>query len=44
MAPDGYERPMMVVNGQYPGPTLEGNWGDWMGTYQTILGKGSDRK
>jgi FtsP/CotA-like multicopper oxidase with cupredoxin domain len=30
MAPDGYERPMLVVNGQYPGPTIEANWGDWI--------------
>ncbi|KAL1598800.1 laccase, multicopper oxidase, benzenediol:oxygen oxidorectuctase [Paraconiothyrium brasiliense] len=27
-APDGYERIMLLVNGQYPGPTLEANWGD----------------
>ncbi|KAJ4360369.1 laccase, multicopper oxidase, benzenediol:oxygen oxidorectuctase [Didymosphaeria variabile] len=27
-APDGYERILMLVNGQYPGPTLEANWGD----------------
>ncbi|KAM0715961.1 hypothetical protein Q7P37_008475 [Cladosporium fusiforme] len=30
MAPDGYERLVMAVNGQYPGPTLEANWGDTM--------------
>ncbi|KAL4898445.1 multicopper oxidase-domain-containing protein [Aspergillus ambiguus] len=28
IAPDGYERPGLVVNGQYPGPTIEANWGD----------------
>ncbi|ETN46284.1 uncharacterized protein HMPREF1541_00468 [Cyphellophora europaea CBS 101466] len=28
LAPDGFERPMIVVNGQYPGPTIEANWGD----------------
>ncbi|KAF2194460.1 multicopper oxidase [Zopfia rhizophila CBS 207.26] len=28
MAPDGFERQMMVVNGQYPGPTIEAEWGD----------------
>ncbi|KAB5588854.1 hypothetical protein CTheo_7708 [Ceratobasidium theobromae] len=27
-APDGYYRPMLVVNGQYPGPTIEANDGD----------------
>ncbi|KAJ4288428.1 laccase, multicopper oxidase, benzenediol:oxygen oxidorectuctase [Kalmusia sp. IMI 367209] len=28
MAPDGVSRHMQVVNGQYPGPTIEANWGD----------------
>jgi len=28
MAPDGVPRLMNVVNGQYPGPTIECNWGD----------------
>ncbi|EHK98291.1 putative Laccase-3 [Glarea lozoyensis 74030] len=28
MAPDGFSRLMMVVNGQYPGPTVFANWGD----------------
>ncbi|KAF8601045.1 hypothetical protein BDV93DRAFT_586815 [Ceratobasidium sp. AG-I] len=27
-APDGFYRPMLVVNGQYPGPTIEANEGD----------------
>ncbi|KAG8775201.1 laccase, multicopper oxidase, benzenediol:oxygen oxidorectuctase [Ceratobasidium sp. 428] len=27
-APDGYYRPMLVVNGQYPGPMIEANEGD----------------
>ncbi|CAE6510274.1 unnamed protein product, partial [Rhizoctonia solani] len=27
-SPDGYYRPMLVVNGQYPGPTIEANDGD----------------
>lgn len=30
MAPDGFERLVMAINGQYPGPTLEANWGDTM--------------
>jgi len=29
-APDGVERPMLLVNGQYPGPTIYANWGDWV--------------
>lgn len=28
LAPDGYSRPVFAINGQYPGPTLEANWGD----------------
>ncbi|KAF2768817.1 hypothetical protein EJ03DRAFT_383088 [Teratosphaeria nubilosa] len=27
-APDGFERPVFLVNGQYPGPTLFADWGD----------------
>ncbi|KAI5360948.1 Putative multicopper oxidase, type 1, cupredoxin [Septoria linicola] len=27
-APDGIPVPMIVVNGQFPGPLLEANWGD----------------
>ncbi|QRV84901.1 Multicopper oxidase [Ceratobasidium sp. AG-Ba] len=27
-SPDGYYRPMLVVNGQYPGPMIEANEGD----------------
>ncbi|KAK6529361.1 hypothetical protein TWF281_008538 [Arthrobotrys megalospora] len=28
IAPDGYAVSKMLVNGQYPGPKIEGNWGD----------------
>ncbi|KAK4168059.1 multicopper oxidase-domain-containing protein [Cladorrhinum sp. PSN259] len=28
LAPDGVSKEMMTVNGQYPGPTIEANWGD----------------
>jgi FtsP/CotA-like multicopper oxidase with cupredoxin domain len=28
LAPDGYSRIVLAVNGQVPGPTLEANWGD----------------
>ena len=27
-SPDGMEKPMLVVNGQFPGPTIEANTGD----------------
>lgn len=30
MAPDGVEREVLAVNGQYPGPTIEANWGDYI--------------
>ncbi|KAI4862115.1 putative multicopper oxidase [Hypoxylon rubiginosum] len=30
LSPDGYQRDMIVVNGQYPGPLIEANWGDWI--------------
>ena len=28
MAPDGFERQVFAINGQYPGPAIEANWGD----------------
>ncbi|GAB7347924.1 hypothetical protein MBLNU459_g5439t1 [Dothideomycetes sp. NU459] len=28
VSPDGYSRPALLVNGSFPGPTLEGDWGD----------------
>lgn len=28
LAPDGVERSMLLVNGQFPGPLIEANWGD----------------
>ncbi|KAK3944040.1 Cupredoxin [Diplogelasinospora grovesii] len=28
IAPDGYERPVLLVNGAFPGPMIEANWGD----------------
>jgi FtsP/CotA-like multicopper oxidase with cupredoxin domain len=28
LSPDGFSRPMMVFNGQYPGPTIVADWGD----------------
>ena len=30
IAPDGYEKDVMLVNGQFPAPTIEANWGDWI--------------
>ena len=28
LAPDGVSKPVMLINGQFPGPTIEANWGD----------------
>jgi hypothetical protein len=28
LAPDGFRRRVLAVNGQYPGPTIYANWGD----------------
>lgn len=28
MAPDGFSRQVLAVNGQFPGPVMEANWGD----------------
>ena len=30
IAPDGVEKDGLVVNGAFPGPTIEANWGDWI--------------
>ncbi|KAE8454121.1 hypothetical protein EG329_005045 [Mollisiaceae sp. DMI_Dod_QoI] len=30
MYPDGAARDMLVINGQYPGPVLRANWGDFI--------------
>jgi FtsP/CotA-like multicopper oxidase with cupredoxin domain len=30
LAPDGVEIPLIVANGQFPGPIIEANWGDWI--------------
>ncbi|EPS38922.1 hypothetical protein H072_7316 [Dactylellina haptotyla CBS 200.50] len=34
IAPDGYNVSKMLVNGQYPGPPIEGDWGD---TFEIIV-------
>lgn len=28
IAPDGYRRDVLLINDQFPGPTIEANWGD----------------
>ena len=29
-APDGYLKEVILVNREFPGPTIEANWGDWI--------------
>ncbi|KAL6240336.1 hypothetical protein RBB50_012740 [Rhinocladiella similis] len=28
LSPDGYEKGVILINNQFPGPTIEANWGD----------------
>lgn len=30
IAPDGYEKDVLLINGQFPAPTIEANWGDFI--------------
>ena len=30
LAPDGYRKNMILVNGQFPAPVIEANWGDYI--------------
>ncbi|CAJ2505023.1 Uu.00g124170.m01.CDS01 [Anthostomella pinea] len=30
VAPDGVEVQLLLVNGEFPGPLMEANWGDWL--------------
>ncbi|KAF2670499.1 hypothetical protein BT63DRAFT_454688 [Microthyrium microscopicum] len=30
IAPDGFNKDVILVNGQFPGPMIEANWGDWI--------------
>ncbi|KAI0475847.1 multicopper oxidase [Xylariaceae sp. FL0804] len=30
IAPDGYNKSVLLVNGQFPGPLVEANWGDYI--------------
>ncbi|KAH6696464.1 laccase from botrytis Aclada At 1.67 A resolution [Leptodontidium sp. MPI-SDFR-AT-0119] len=42
IAPDGYERVGLVVNGTYPGPTLTADWGDHVIVHVTNKLKDND--
>lgn len=38
LAPDGFERPIMAVNGQFPGPTIQaGNSSIFLEIYILLL-------
>ncbi|EME41304.1 hypothetical protein DOTSEDRAFT_176366 [Dothistroma septosporum NZE10] len=39
MSPDGVAKEGVFINGQYPGPLLEANWGDW---FEVTLHNGLD--
>ena len=39
LAPDGFERVVLAVNGQFPGPLVEANWGDTIGTSLALRGE-----
>ncbi|KAK0711770.1 multicopper oxidase-domain-containing protein [Lasiosphaeris hirsuta] len=30
LGPDGVRKPAMLINGQFPGPTIEADWGDYI--------------
>ncbi|KAI1826659.1 multicopper oxidase [Xylaria intraflava] len=30
LAPDGFQKNGLFVNGEFPGPAIEANWGDWI--------------
>ncbi|KAF1346763.1 Cupredoxin [Delphinella strobiligena] len=30
IAPDGVEKQALLISGQFPGPLIEANWGDWI--------------
>ncbi|KAF2141766.1 multicopper oxidase [Aplosporella prunicola CBS 121167] len=43
IAPDGVHKHGIVINGQYPGPLIEANWGDWIQvTVHNNLGDGDE--
>ncbi|KAF2811471.1 uncharacterized protein BDZ99DRAFT_384451 [Mytilinidion resinicola] len=37
IAPDGVKKPGLVINGGFPGPLIEANWGDWIEVKVTNL-------
>lgn len=36
IAPDGVQKNGLVVNGAFPGPLIEANWGDWIEITVTV--------
>ena len=30
LAPDGYQKDLILINGQFPGPLIQANWGDYI--------------
>lgn len=42
IAPDGVTKQGLVINGGFPGPTIEANWGDWIEVTVKNTLEGSD--
>ena len=40
IAPDGYQKSVILINGQFPGPVIEANWGDTIqvNVYNSLIG------
>jgi FtsP/CotA-like multicopper oxidase with cupredoxin domain len=38
LSPDGVTTPVLVVNGAFPGPMIEANWGDWIEVTVSLFG------
>lgn len=36
IAPDGVQKNGLVVNGGFPGPLIEANWGEWIEITVTV--------
>ncbi|KAK8122203.1 Laccase-2 [Apiospora sp. TS-2023a] len=37
IAPDGYQKSVLLVNGQFPGPLVEANWDWWHKDYKSVI-------
>lgn len=44
LKPDGVDKDMIVVNQQFPGPTIEANWGDWIEVCRPLISTDRERQ